>query len=39
MEVQRRNIPPIIEGKTWGQIVRKGVFPADEWESDLIENL
>jgi hypothetical protein len=39
MEVQRRNIPPIIEGKTWGQIVRKGVFPANEWESDLIGNL
>jgi hypothetical protein len=39
MEVQRRNIPPVIQGKTWVQIVRKGVFPADEWESELIEGL
>jgi len=39
MEVQRRNIPPVIQGKTWAQIVRKGVFPADEWESELIEGL
>lgn len=39
VEVQRRNIPPIIQGKTWGEIVRKGVFPGDEWESELIDSL
>ena len=39
MEVQRRNIPVIVQGKTWAQLVRKGVFPANEWESELIENL
>jgi hypothetical protein len=39
MEVQRRNIPVIVQGKTWKDIVRKGVFPADEWESELIEGL
>lgn len=39
VEVQRRNMPPIIQGKTWLEIVRKGVFPANEWESEMIGNL
>ena len=39
VEVQRRNIPPIIEGKTWSQLVRKGVFPETEFEIEMINNL
>jgi hypothetical protein len=39
MEVQRRNIPPIIEGKKWLQLVRKGVFPETEFEVEMINNL
>jgi hypothetical protein len=39
MEVQRRNIPPIMEGKTWSQLVRKGIFPETEFELNMIINL
>lgn len=39
MEVQRRNMPPIIEGKKWAHLVRKGVFPETEFETEMIDNL
>jgi len=39
MEVQHRNIPPIVAGKQWRQLVRKGCFPANEWESELLDSL
>lgn len=39
MEVQRRNIPPIVEGKMWSQLVRKGIFPNSEFEVEMINNL
>ena len=39
MEVQYRNMCPILPGKTWSQIVRKRLFPQTEDDEDLLGEL
>lgn len=39
IEVQHRNMCPILEGKTWPQLVRKRLFPSSEYDEELIQNL
>ena len=39
MEVQYRNMCPILPGKTWLQIVRKRLFPQNEDDETLLEEL
>ena len=39
MEVQYRNMCPILPGKTWSQIVRKRLFPQNEDDTDLLKEL
>lgn len=39
VEVQHRNMCPILEGKTWPQVVKKRIFPQTEEEEELIINL
>jgi hypothetical protein len=39
MEVQYRNMCPILPGKTWTQIVRKKLFPQNEDDEDLLKEL
>ena len=39
MEVQYRNMCPILPGKTWTQIVRKRLFPQTEDDEDLLKEL
>lgn len=39
MEVQYRNMCPILPGKTWTTIVRKRLFPQNEDDEDLLKEL
>jgi hypothetical protein len=39
MEVQYRNMCPILPGKTWLTIVRKRLFPQNEDDEDLLKEL
>jgi hypothetical protein len=39
MEVQYRNMCPILPGKTWPTIVRKRLFPQNEDDEDLLKEL
>jgi hypothetical protein len=39
MEVQYRNMCPILPGKTWSTIVRKRLFPQNEDDEDLLKEL
>jgi len=39
MEVQYRNMCPILSGKTWATIVRKRLFPQNEDDENLLEEL
>ena len=39
MEVQYRNMCPILSGKTWTTIVRKRLFPQTEDDEDLLKEL